>query len=61
MVFSLLSENHMNCFEFIHLFWCSLYQPCHQLLRFWISHTTSTVAVLNNRWLNESLQMPASH
>jgi hypothetical protein len=32
MVFPLLSENHMNCFVFIHLFWCSLYETSHALL-----------------------------
>jgi uncharacterized membrane protein len=36
--------------HFIHFFqvlWPQ--QPCHQLLRFWIAHSTSTVAVLNKQ------------
>lgn len=61
MAFPLLSENHLNSFVFIHLFWCSLYQtfhalltkPCNQLFRFWISHTTSKVAVLHiGSWMD---------
>jgi len=37
MVLPLLSENHLNCFIFIHLFLCSLYQTSHALLSTTIS------------------------